>query len=83
MSILSRVPASVIKDVRRGIGRGARIGYAFLYAGTGYGNSCFSKDVQALIRTADEHGTPLWLLAAVAAVNVGQKTTLAREERAA
>ena len=82
MNDLSRLAEVVdvdIEDVRRGIGSDPRIGYSFLYAGTGYGGSCFPKDVQALMRSADEHGTPLRLLAAVEAVNDDQKTTLVRK----
>ena len=45
-----------IELVRQGIGSDPRIGYSFLYAGVGYGGCCFPKDVQALVRTAREHG---------------------------
>jgi len=65
-----------IEQVRRGIGSDQRIGYSFLYAGTGYGGSCFRKDVRALIHTAAENGQRLRLLEAVEAVNEGQKTIL-------
>ncbi len=81
---LSRLAEAVgvdIEDVRRGIGADPRIGFSFLYAGAGYGGSCFPKDVQALIRTAQAHGTPLRLLAAVEAVNAQQKTVLVRKAR--
>ncbi len=53
-NLADRVGAD-IEAVRRGIGSDPRIGYDFLYAGCGYGGSCFPKDVQALIRTANEH----------------------------
>ncbi len=53
-NLADRVGAD-IEAVRRGIGSDPRIGYDFLYAGCGYGGSCFPKDVQALIRTAAEH----------------------------
>lgn len=66
-----------IEEVRRGIGSDARIGYHFLYAGAGYGGSCFPKDVKALQRTAERAGHPLRLLAAVDAVNEAQKGVLA------
>ncbi|WP_175722349.1 UDP-glucose dehydrogenase family protein [Burkholderia ambifaria] len=66
-----------IEAVRRGIGSDPRIGYHFLYAGCGYGGSCFPKDVEALIRTADEHGQSLQILKAVSAVNATQKRVLA------
>ncbi len=85
MNDLSRLAETVgvdIEDVRRGIGADPRIGYSFLYAGTGYGGSCFPKDVQALIRTADEEGAPLRLLRAVEQVNDDQKTVLVRKARA-
>jgi UDPglucose 6-dehydrogenase len=62
--------------VRHGIGSDPRIGYDFLYAGTGYGGSCFPKDVKALRRTAQEHGTEMKVLGAVEAVNEAQKRIL-------
>lgn len=65
-----------IELVRQGIGSDPRIGYSFLYAGTGYGGSCFPKDVQALIRTGREHGQTLRVLEAVEAVNDQQKHVL-------
>lgn len=65
-----------IEYVRRGIGSDPRIGYDFLYAGCGYGGSCFPKDVQALIRTASEFDMPLRVLSAVEEVNDKQKTIL-------
>ena len=65
-----------IESVRQGIGSDPRIGYDFLYAGTGYGGSCFPKDVKALRRTAEEHGTELRVLGAVEAVNEAQKRIL-------
>ena len=65
-----------IELVRQGIGSDPRIGYSFLYAGTGYGGSCFPKDVQALIRTGREHDQTLRMLEAVEAVNHEQKNVL-------
>ena len=62
--------------VRKGIGSDGRIGNKFIYPGTGYGGSCFPKDVQALVRTADEYGHSLEVLKAVEAVNYRQKTIL-------
>lgn len=62
--------------VRKGIGSDARIGNKFIYPGTGYGGSCFPKDVQALVRTADEHGHSLEILKAVESVNYRQKSVL-------
>ncbi len=65
-----------IELVRQGIGSDPRIGYSFLYAGTGYGGSCFPKDVQALIRTAAEYKQTLKVLGAVEEVNADQKRVL-------
>src|SRR5471032_2237415 len=65
-----------IEAVRRGIGSDPRIGYDFLYAGCGYGGSCFPKDVQALVRTAGEYDQHLHILHAVEAVNDVQKKVL-------
>ncbi|BEI36729.1 UDP-glucose dehydrogenase family protein [Polynucleobacter sp. HIN7] len=65
-----------IEAVRQGIGSDSRIGYGFLYAGTGYGGSCFPKDVSALTKTALQHGRDLKILEAVEAVNQSQKTIL-------
>jgi nucleotide sugar dehydrogenase len=71
-----------IEEVRRGIGSDPRIGYQFLYAGAGFGGSCFPKDVKALQRSADEAGRPLRLLAAVEEVNQAQKHVFAEKIRA-
>jgi UDPglucose 6-dehydrogenase len=65
-----------IEQVRKGIGADPRIGYGFLYAGVGYGGSCFPKDVQALVHTAAEHGQRLRILEAVRSVNDAQKRVL-------
>jgi UDPglucose 6-dehydrogenase len=65
-----------IEAVRQGIGSDSRIGYGFLYSGTGYGGSCFPKDVSALSKTANEHGRDLKILDAVEAVNEAQKYIL-------
>ncbi|WP_306396778.1 UDP-glucose dehydrogenase family protein [Telluria beijingensis] len=65
-----------IENVRHGIGSDPRIGYHFIYAGCGYGGSCFPKDVQALARTAAEVGYDASLLGAVEAVNRRQKQQL-------
>ncbi len=74
---------SDIEMVRHGIGSDPRIGHDFLYAGCGYGGSCFPKDVKALIRTATEHGQmDLKVLAAVEAVNNAQKHVLGRKLKA-
>ncbi|MEE9364201.1 MAG: UDP-glucose/GDP-mannose dehydrogenase family protein [Cellulophaga sp.] len=68
--------------VRKGIGSDVRIGNKFIYPGTGYGGSCFPKDVQALIRTADEHGHSLDVLKAVENVNYRQKSKLVEKIKA-
>jgi len=65
-----------VTQVRRGIGSDRRIGPAFLFPGPGYGGSCFPKDVQALIRTAEERKVPLDILKAVEAANGRQKRLL-------
>ncbi|MFY2027666.1 UDP-glucose dehydrogenase family protein [Achromobacter xylosoxidans] len=65
-----------IEHVRQGIGSDPRIGYSFLYAGTGYGGSCFPKDVQALTRTAGEYDQRIEVLEAVERVNAKQKHVL-------
>ncbi|WBY02639.1 UDP-glucose/GDP-mannose dehydrogenase family protein [Ramlibacter tataouinensis] len=68
-----------IEQVRKGIGADPRIGYSFLYPGTGYGGSCFPKDVRALIRTACVSGCHLRVLEAVEAVNEAQKHILVQK----
>ena len=65
-----------INSVRRGIGSDKRIGPYFIYAGTGYGGSCFPKDVKAIIKTADENDYSLEILKAVENVNDRQKSSL-------
>ena len=74
-NICERVGADVNK-VRIGIGSDSRIGYSFIYAGCGYGGSCFPKDVQALIRTSSEHQYEPHILLAVERVNTLQKKRL-------
>ncbi|MEN5209005.1 UDP-glucose/GDP-mannose dehydrogenase family protein [Stenotrophomonas terrae] len=71
-NIAERVGAD-IEQVRQGIGSDPRIGWHFIYPGAGYGGSCFPKDVQALARTAAQHGHQPQLLNAVEAVNAAQK----------
>jgi UDPglucose 6-dehydrogenase len=65
-----------INDVRRGIGHDARIGFAFLFPGAGYGGSCFPKDVRALAAMAKSHGVEPRMLEAVDSVNEAQKQVL-------
>ena len=74
-NIAERVGAD-IEAVRHGIGSDPRIGWHFIYPGAGYGGSCFPKDVQALERTARQHGYGAHILEAVEAVNARQKTKL-------
>ncbi|MBR0171220.1 MAG: UDP-glucose/GDP-mannose dehydrogenase family protein [Lachnospiraceae bacterium] len=75
-NICERVGADINK-VRRGIGSDRRIGFSFIYPGCGYGGSCFPKDVQALIRTANENGYSPSLLQSVEDVNRYQKHVIA------
>lgn len=65
-----------VNMVRDGIGSDARIGRRFLYAGCGYGGSCFPKDVKALVKTADDNGYSMEVLKAVERVNERQKALL-------
>jgi len=74
-NLADRVGAD-IEAVRQGIGSDPRIGYSFLYAGTGYGGSCFPKDIQALTRIARDNGQTLRVLESVEAVNDEQKHVL-------
>jgi len=77
-NLAERVGAD-IDSVRQGIGSDPRIGYSFLYSGTGYGGSCFPKDVQALQYTANSNGIPLKILSAVESVNQRQKYVIAEK----
>ncbi len=73
---LCEVMGADVNMVRRGIGSDNRIGPKFIYAGIGYGGSCFPKDVKALIKTADENGYKMSVLKAVEEVNENQKSVL-------
>ena len=73
---LAEILGADIESVRKGIGSDPRIGYDFLYAGCGYGGSCFPKDVKALINTASNNGYHLQVLNAVEAANDAQKQVL-------
>ena len=73
---LCEIVGADAKSVRVGIGSDTRIGSQFLYAGAGYGGSCFPKDVQALIRTSDFYGHSLEILKAVERVNNRQKSVV-------
>jgi UDPglucose 6-dehydrogenase len=79
-NVAERVGADIEK-VRLGIGSDPRIGYSFIYPGTGYGGSCFPKDVQALIRSAREVDHQPDILTAVEAVNKRQKEVLVHKMR--
>jgi UDPglucose 6-dehydrogenase len=68
-----------VNDVRVGVGSDSRIGPKFLYAGPGYGGSCFPKDVSALVHVAREHSVPLELATATDNVNQRQKGVLLRK----
>lgn len=70
---LAELLGADVENVRKGIGSDERIGYHFIYPGCGYGGSCFPKDVQALIRTADKIGFEAKLLQSVETVNFKQK----------
>jgi UDPglucose 6-dehydrogenase len=79
-NVAERVGADIEK-VRVGIGSDPRIGYSFIYPGTGYGGSCFPKDVKALIHSAQEVGYRTEILQAVESVNDRQKSLLVRKLR--
>jgi UDPglucose 6-dehydrogenase len=76
LALLAERVGADIELVRKGIGSDPRIGYQFLYAGTGYGGSCFPKDVKALISTAKGAGIELGVLNAVEEANARQKNVL-------
>ena len=73
---ICEVTGADVRQVRLGIGSDRRIGYDFIYAGCGYGGSCFPKDVQALISTAQSNGYEPMLLSNVEKVNINQKKVL-------
>jgi UDPglucose 6-dehydrogenase len=76
LALLAEKVGADIEMVRKGIGSDPRIGTHFLYPGTGYGGSCFPKDVKALIHTGQENGMALGVLQAVEAANERQKHVL-------
>ena len=76
---ICEVTGADVQKVRLGIGSDKRIGYDFIYAGCGYGGSCFPKDVQALINTAESHGYVPKILSNVESVNKKQKTVLIKK----
>ncbi len=73
---LCEIVGADVTNVRKGIGSDSRIGNKFIYAGAGYGGSCFPKDVKALIKTAEENSYYLEILKAVENVNDRQKSVL-------
>ncbi|NOZ34991.1 MAG: UDP-glucose/GDP-mannose dehydrogenase family protein [Chlorobi bacterium] len=73
---LCEIVGADVTNVRKGIGSDTRIGNKFIYAGAGYGGSCFPKDVKALIKTAEENNYSLEILKAVENVNERQKSVL-------
>lgn len=79
MANLAEILNADIEQVRRGIGADPRIGYQFLYPGPGYGGSCFPKDVQALVRTAEQHGLSMRVIQAVETANEAQKYRLSEK----
>jgi UDPglucose 6-dehydrogenase len=79
LALLAEKVGADIELVRKGIGSDPRIGYHFLYAGAGYGGSCFPKDVKALISTAADAGVALNVLRAVEVANERQKGVLAEK----
>ena len=70
---LCEVTGANVEMVRKGIGSDKRIGTSFLYAGAGYGGSCFPKDVKALVHIGEEYGVPMKIVEAVESVNEEQK----------
>src|SRR3546814_15047158 len=73
MANLAELLGADIEQVRQGIGSDPRIGFHFIYPGCGYGGSCFTKDVQALAKTAHDAGYQAEMLRVVEAVNLRQK----------
>ena len=76
MANLADVLGADVDHIRRGIGADSRIGHSFLYAGCGYGGSCFPKDTQALVNTAKAHGHSMAVVSATELVNERQKMIL-------
>jgi UDPglucose 6-dehydrogenase len=73
---LADVLGADVDHIRRGIGADTRIGHSFLYAGSGYGGSCFPKDTQALVSTAKAYGQNMAVVSATEQVNERQKLIL-------
>ncbi|MGE0797622.1 MAG: UDP-glucose/GDP-mannose dehydrogenase family protein [Lautropia sp.] len=81
LALLADSIGADIEEVRRGVGSDPRIGSSFLFPGTGFGGSCFPKDLKALLHTAQNEGCRLAVLAAVQAVNERQKQILVARAR--
>ncbi len=79
MADLCEAVGADVKDVARGIGLDNRIGSKFLHAGPGYGGSCFPKDTLALLKTAEDFGSPVRIVEAVVAVNDSRKRAMGRK----
>ncbi len=79
LALLAEKLGADIEHVRQGMGSDPRIGYHFLYAGCGYGGSCFPKDVKALIRTAQDSGSAFSVLKSVEEANDRQKQVLGQK----
>jgi UDPglucose 6-dehydrogenase len=78
---LCEIVGANVNLVRKGIGSDTRIGNKFIYPGTGYGGSCFPKDVKALIKTAHENNYEMRVIKAVEQVNEDQKSVLVNKIR--
>jgi UDPglucose 6-dehydrogenase len=78
MANLADLVGADVDAIRRGIGSDSRIGPSFLYAGTGYGGSCFPKDTRALMQTAQSHGSQMQIVEATERVNLAQRQVMAR-----
>ncbi len=83
MSALCEAVGADVHAVAKGMGLDARIGRKFLHPGPGFGGSCFPKDTLALVRTGQEHGTPLRVVEAVIEANAAQRARMLKKIRAA
>ena len=79
ISDLAEKVGADVQEIARGIGLDNRIGGKFLHAGPGFGGSCFPKDAVALLKTGQDHDTPLRIVEAVVAVNDARKRAMARK----
>ena len=81
MAALCEAVGGDVHAVAKGMGLDGRIGRKFLHAGPGYGGSCFPKDTLALVRTAQEHGTPCRIVESVVEVNAAQRARMVKKIR--